>query len=139
MSTEPVVGYCVKCKEKREIKSPQVVFYGDQARPATRGACPECGTKITRFGHTPAHDGLDPAAHTVVSKAAKQRKLSGPKMVIVESPAKARTVGRFLGRGYTVDASVGHVRDLPANRMGVDLEHDFEPRYVSPSKKKDVV
>ncbi|NIV40469.1 MAG: DNA topoisomerase I, partial [Anaerolineae bacterium] len=60
-------------------------------------------------------------------------------MVIVESPAKARTVGRFLGRGYSVEASVGHVRDLPANRMGVDLDHDFKPRYVIPSKKKDIV
>jgi DNA topoisomerase-1 len=60
-------------------------------------------------------------------------------MVIVESPAKARTVGRFLGRGYTVEASVGHIRDLPSNRMGVDIEHDFQPRYVIPSKKKDVV
>jgi DNA topoisomerase-1 len=60
-------------------------------------------------------------------------------MVIVESPAKARTVGRFLGRGYAVEASVGHVRDLPANRMGVDIEHGFKPRYVIPSKKKDVV
>ena len=60
-------------------------------------------------------------------------------MVIVESPAKARTVGRFLGRGYSVEASVGHIRDLPSNRMGVDIEHDFEPRYVIPAKKKDVV
>jgi DNA topoisomerase-1 len=60
-------------------------------------------------------------------------------MVIVESPAKARTVGRFLGRGYSVEASVGHIRDLPANRMGVDVEHDFQPRYVIPGKKKDVV
>jgi DNA topoisomerase-1 len=60
-------------------------------------------------------------------------------MVVVESPAKARTVGRFLGRGYAVEASVGHIRDLPANRMGVDIEHDFEPRYVVPTKKKEVV
>lgn len=61
------------------------------------------------------------------------------KLVIVESPTKARTVGRFLGRSYVVEASIGHVRDLPANRMGVDLERDFEPRYVIPEKKKEVV
>jgi DNA topoisomerase-1 len=60
-------------------------------------------------------------------------------MVIVESPAKARTVGRFLGRGYTATSSVGHIRDLPANRMGVDIEHDFAPRYVIPAKKKKIV
>ncbi len=139
MSDEPILGYCVKCREKRQIASPQAVFLGGQHRPATKGVCPECGTNITRFGQTPAHEGLDPAAHTVVTQAMKERKTSGPKMVIVESPAKARTVGRFLGRGYAVEASVGHIRDLPANRMGVDIEHDFKPRYVIPSKKKEVV
>ena len=61
------------------------------------------------------------------------------KLVIVESPAKARTVGRFLGDGYSVKASIGHIRDLPANRMGVDIENSFEPRYVVPAKKKEVV
>ncbi|MGQ9675794.1 MAG: type I DNA topoisomerase [Chloroflexota bacterium] len=61
------------------------------------------------------------------------------KMVIVESPAKARTVGRFLGSGYTVRASIGHIRDLPQNRLGVDIEHDFAPHYVVPEKKKPVV
>jgi len=139
MTSEPVLGYCVKCREKREIVSPRAVFMGDQSRPGTKGTCPECGTKITRFGRTPAHEGLDPAEHTIASQATKQRKSSGPKMVIVESPAKARTVGRFLGRGYAVEASVGHIRDLPSNRMGVDIEHDFKPRYVIPAKKKDVV
>ena len=83
MSKEPVLGYCVKCREKREIASPRAVFMGAQSRPATQGHCPECDTKITRFGHTPAHDGLDPAAHTIVSKAQRQRKKSGPQMVIV--------------------------------------------------------
>ncbi len=139
MTDESILGYCVKCKEKREIASPQAVFLGEQSRPATQGVCPECGTRMTRFGRTPAHEGLDPAQHTIASKASKQRKATGPKMVVVESPAKARTVGRFLGRDYSVEASVGHIRDLPANRMGVDIEHDFEPRYVIPAKKKDVV
>lgn len=61
------------------------------------------------------------------------------KLVIVESPAKARTVGKFLGDDYIVKASVGHIRDLPANRLGVNVENDFEPRYVIPEKKKPVV
>ncbi|MGD9317766.1 MAG: toprim domain-containing protein, partial [Anaerolineae bacterium] len=139
MASEPILGYCVKCREKREMASPRAVFLGEQSRPATKGTCPECGTNLTRFGRTPAHEGLDPAEHTLVSQAAKKRQASGPKMVIVESPAKARTVGRFLGRGYSVEASVGHIRDLPSNRMGVDIEHDFKPRYVIPAKKKDVV
>lgn len=52
-------------------------------------------------------------------------------LVIVESPAKARTIGRYLGRGYEVAASVGHVRDLPTKELGVDVENGFEPAYVT--------
>lgn len=52
-------------------------------------------------------------------------------LVIVESPAKARTISKFLGRGYTVKASVGHVRDLPKSQFGVDVENNFEPRYIT--------
>ena len=51
-------------------------------------------------------------------------------LIIVESPAKARTITKYLGRGYTVMASVGHVKDLPTSKLGVDLEHDFKPQYV---------
>jgi DNA topoisomerase I len=136
---EPITGYCVRCRKKQEIAGAQAVFLGEQSRPATQGACPVCGTRLVRFGRTPAHDALDPAAHTVVSRATEQRLARGPKLVIVESPAKARTIGRFLGGGYRVEPSVGHVRDLPANRMGVDIEHDFAPRYVIPEKKKEIV
>ena len=53
------------------------------------------------------------------------------KLVIVESPAKARTIGKFLGRTYKVEASQGHVRDLPKSQMGVDVENDFEPKYIT--------
>ncbi|MGN0743212.1 MAG: DNA topoisomerase, partial [Candidatus Fimadaptatus sp.] len=53
------------------------------------------------------------------------------KLVIVESPAKARTIGKFLGRGYKVEASNGHVRDLPKSQMGVDVDNNFEPRYIT--------
>src|SRR5579859_72179 len=60
-------------------------------------------------------------------------------LVIVESPTKARTVGRFLGRDYAVEASIGHIRDLPANRLGVDVDNGFTPRYVIPAKKKEIV
>jgi DNA topoisomerase-1 len=123
-------AYCVKCKAKREMDAPQPVFTRN-GTPATQGVCPVCGIKLFRMGRTPAHAGLDPEAGLDLS--------GRPKMVIVESPAKARTVGRFLGKGYSVRASVGHVRDLPSNRFGVDVENDFEPRYVIPVKRKDVV
>jgi DNA topoisomerase I len=56
------------------------------------------------------------------------------RLVIVESPAKARTIGRYLGAGYDVAASVGHVRDLPASELGVDVEGGFEPKYVQRAK-----
>ena len=52
-------------------------------------------------------------------------------LVIVESPAKARTVGRFLGDKYVVKASMGHVRDLPTGALGIDVENDFAPEYVN--------
>ena len=60
-------------------------------------------------------------------------------LVIVESPTKARTVGRFLSRNYKVVASMGHIRDLPEKRLGVDVERDFTPQYVIPQKKQEIV
>ena len=64
---------------------------------------------------------------------------SARSLVIVESPAKAKTVNHYLGSGYLVKASMGHVCDLPKSKLGVDVEHDFEPTYqVIPEKKKIV-
>ena len=60
-------------------------------------------------------------------------------IVIVESPAKAKTIGKYLGRNYVVKASLGHVKDLPKSKLGVDLEKDFEPVYeLIPGKEKVV-
>jgi DNA topoisomerase I len=73
-----------------------------------------------------------------MSKDNSKTKRSG-KLVIVESPAKARTVGRFLGKGYTVKASIGHVRDLLRSRISVDIENDYEPTYRVPNEKREVV
>ncbi len=61
------------------------------------------------------------------------------KLVIVESPAKARTLGKILGKTYNLKASLGHVRDLPKGQMGVDVEHGFEPKYVVPKLKTKLV
>ena len=61
------------------------------------------------------------------------------KLVIVESPAKAKTLGKILGKAYVIKASVGHVRDLPQKALGVDLKNGFVPKYVVPQKKKAVV
>jgi len=60
-------------------------------------------------------------------------------LVIVESPAKARTLSKILGRGYTVKASLGHVRDLPQKSLGVNIDKNFTPKYVIPQRKRKIV
>jgi len=60
-------------------------------------------------------------------------------LVIVESPAKANTISKFLGKDYKIVASVGHVRDLPKSQMGVDIENDFEPRYITIRGKGEII
>jgi len=122
-------AYCMKCKTKREIVNPQALFNASGA-PVTRGTCGVCGTALYRTGRTPAHEGM--------IKPEKVEHRTG-KLVIVESPAKAKTVGRFLGKGYTVRASVGHVRDLLRSQLSVDVENDFQPKYRVPNEKKAVV
>ena len=61
------------------------------------------------------------------------------KLVIVESPAKAKTIKKYLGRTYDVVASMGHVRDLPKSKLGVDVEHDFEPKYINIRKQSETI
>jgi DNA topoisomerase-1 len=158
-------AYCVKCKTKREIQNPQALF-NSRGAAYTKGTCAVCGTAMMRLGATEAHATVDRAAMIAQAKAeggrmkdesalptvkrqpraAKQKKseirnLKSEigRLVIVESPAKARTVGKFLGGGYRVRASIGHIRDLPERQMGVDIEHDFRPHYVITPKKRAVV
>ena len=122
-------AYCMKCKTKREIVDPQASFNANGG-PVTRGTCGICGTTLYRLGRTEAHAGM--------VKPEKVDRRNG-KLVIVESPAKAKTVGRFLGKGYTVRASVGHVRDLLRSQLSVDVENNFAPKYRVPNEKKAVV
>jgi len=122
-------AYCMKCKTKREMQDPEATFNA-KASPVTTGTCAVCGTKLYRMGRTPAHEGLTPPE----PKSNREGKL-----VIVESPAKAKTVGRFLGKGYTVRASVGHVRDLLRSQLSVDVENQFTPKYRVPNEKREVV
>ncbi len=150
-------AYCLKCKTKREIENPVATFTVNGA-PITKGTCRECSGKLSLMGNTPAHAGLEkpevkpaakkaaPAKSSSAKKKAKpsvKRKTktsaSGKKLVIVESPAKARTVGSFLGKDYVVKASIGHVRDLKKSTLSVDVEHDFEPEYRVPNEKRALV
>ena len=125
-------AYCMKCKAKREVKDP-VAGFNAKSSAVTTGTCTVCGTKMFRMGKTDAHAGLiaPPRPEKVVVREGK--------LVIVESPAKAKTVGRFLGKGYTVRASVGHVRDLLKSQLSVNVDNNFEPKYRVPNEKKDVV
>jgi len=129
-------AYCMKCKTKREMKDP-VASFNANASPVTIGSCSVCGTKLYRMGRTEAHEGMTPPPKPEKKKK-KVAKRDG-KLVIVESPAKAKTVGRYLGKGYTVRASVGHVRDLLKSQLSVDVENNFAPKYRVPNEKKEVV
>ncbi|MGC8827147.1 MAG: type I DNA topoisomerase [Anaerolineae bacterium] len=128
MTEETLEAYCLKCRTKVPLVDP-VPAFNKKGQPITRGRCPQCGTALTRPGRTPAHENLPPP---------DPPERSG-KLVIVESPAKARTVGRFLGKGYKVEASIGHVRDLLRSRLSVDVEDNFKPQYRVPNEKKAVV
>jgi DNA topoisomerase-1 len=123
---EDIIAYCVKCKERRPMENAEPIYLPGN-RPATRGRCPVCGSTLIKMGRAPAHDRLpDPPKDEY-------------KLVIVESPAKARTVGKFLGKGYLVKASIGHVRDLLRSSLSVDVSNDFKPYYVVPKEKREVV
>ncbi|MDQ7026611.1 MAG: type I DNA topoisomerase [Anaerolineae bacterium] len=160
MSDNTMQAYCMKCKTKRDIQNPEAT-YTKAGTPATKGVCPVCGTKMFRMGKTDAHANVPkpeviakPKKSTKASKKkkdtkgkgrktkakkAKTRRKNVGKLVIVESPAKARSIGSYLGKGYTVMASKGHVRDLLKSQLSVDVEQDFEPRYRVPNDKRAIV
>ena len=73
------------------------------------------------------------------AKSAKSSTARKKTLVIVESPSKAKTIGKYLGSSYKVTASVGHVRDLPKSKIGIDIENDFEPEYIAIRGKGDVI
>lgn len=161
---ETIQAYCVKCKTKRDLSNPEPV-YTKTGTPGTRGTCPVCGTSLFRMGETAAHanvpkpEKVEKPARAPKRKAkaatkttrkktsASSRKTApktntrrkGGKVVIVESPAKARSVGHFLGDRYIVRASKGHVRDLLVTQLSVDVENNFEPKYRVPNDKRDTV
>ncbi len=76
---------------------------------------------------------------TKTTKAKAKPRTKAKKLIIVESPTKAKTIGKFLGSGFDVQSSYGHVRDLPKSTLGIDTEHDFEPHYITPRKNQKVV
>jgi DNA topoisomerase-1 len=131
-------AYCMRCKAKRMLAEAEPI-YTQSGQAATQGVCPVCGTQLVVMGETPAHEGLEPPPPPAPVKEAKPPAIRKGSLVIVESPAKARTIETYLGEGYKVRASVGHVRDLLKNKLSVDVEQDFRPQYRVPNSKRDVV
>lgn len=82
---------------------------------------------------------MNTVANNMPKTTKKKSASKGRSLVIVESPTKAKTIAKFLGRDFTVLSSFGHVRDLPKNDIGVDVEKDFTPKYIVPVKSKKVV
>src|SRR5215207_9184748 len=148
MSDNTMQAYCVKCKAKRDMQNVEAVFTAS-GTPGTKGICPVCGTSMYRMGATEAHNNLAKPTVTAAPKAktaskstksTKAKSTKGKKgskkkatkttprrknvgkLVIVESPAKARSIGGYLGKGYTVMASKGHVRDLLKTQLSVDVD-----------------
>ena len=118
-----------------------------QSAPATRTTgrtrAAAKTTKTTKKRATPAKSGAKAASgsrsRTGSGTASGSRSAGRGKLVIVESPAKARTIGKYLGAGYTVKASMGHIRDLPKSTLGVNVEADFTPTYLVPRDKLKLV
>jgi DNA topoisomerase-1 len=120
-----------------ELEKPvvrRVAGRGGAARPAAK--------KATR-GATAKKKAIATKARSRTTAARMPVEDDGPpppagstSLVIVESPAKAKTIGKYLGRGYRVKATVGHVRDLPEKKLGIDIEKGFEPEYVTIAGKE---
>lgn len=139
-------GFCTVCGNKlfkmgrteahASLTPPVVVRVPRVAKPAGEPKIRKVAKVSAGGSETSATikkpSGSRPAANRVQTR-------TGVPLVIVESPTKARTIGKFLGKGFNVRPSVGHIRDLPKNRLGVDIDNDFAPTYVIPMAKKKTV
>ena len=107
-------------------------------KPAAKKATTKKTTTKTKAAK--AEDGETAAEKPAAKRTTKKTEAKpGTKLVIVESPAKAKTIGKYLGRGYTVTASMGHIRDLPASTLGIDVEHGYTPKYITIKGKTALV
>ena len=117
------------------------------AKKPTKRTTTKSATSATKAQRRPRaattdEDALRVAARTRGASGGKYQMppiAEGTRLVIVESPAKAKTITKYLGPGYAVRASMGHVRDLPDRGIGIDIEHDFAPTYVVTDDKSDTV
>ncbi|MDR1133619.1 MAG: type I DNA topoisomerase, partial [Synergistaceae bacterium] len=124
-----------KSKAEKEIKSEKANSKSKARTSSTKTAKPQA--------KSPAKSVKSKASLPKKKTSADLKSIaassSGKTLVIVESPAKAHTLEKILGRSYRVAASVGHVRDLPKGRIAVDVEHDFQPEYINVRGKSDII
>ena len=104
----------------------------------TAAAAKKAGSARSAKSKTAAAAAKDKKTAKTTKKAAPKA-AKGEKLVVVESPAKAKTIGKFLGKGYKVVASNGHIRDLPKSQLGVDVENGFTPKYITLRGRGDVL
>lgn len=108
------------------------------ARKSAKPTTKQAASPDTKTAKRSAPKAAKPKA-TAPRRAAAESKGSGRSLVIVESPKKAKSINKFLGSGYVVKASMGHVRDLPERKLGLDVEHGYTPSYEIMKGKKDTV
>ncbi len=127
---------------KKTTTSPTTKKAAPAKKAAPKKAAPKRAAKTTKPPRTTA---ARPPKRTETEGSSSVRAATsssvppGSNLVIVESPTKAKTISKYLGRGYAVRASYGHVRDLPKSKLGVDVEHDFTPQYLIPRDKAQTV
>ena len=122
------------------LPKPEIVAQPAKAAPKAKSrGVKKSKTKAKRTTKAPAGKTARRSASKESSDAEKPVRRNVGKLVIVESPAKARSVGQFRGAGYTVKASKGHVRDLLVSQLSVDVENNFEPKYRVMNDKRDTV
>ena len=110
---------------KSETEKKETVSAGKKGTAAKKSAAKKSPAKKTAAKKT--------TVKKTTSKAAAKTKKTAERignLLIVESPAKAKTIKKYLGSSFEVLSSKGHIRDLPASRLGVDVEHDFVPEYI---------
>ncbi len=95
--------------------------------------------KLSKIGATILATKTTQSKKTTTKRRKRVANRNKKKLVIVESPSKAKTIGKYLGRTYKVVASLGHVRDLPKSRMGVEIDNNYQPDYISIRGKGDVI
>jgi DNA topoisomerase-1 len=137
-SKKAVAAKPAKAKDAKATKpaaKPEVVKAAKAAGAVkTAAKATKAKAATAKVKEAPALEGDDEAP-----KPARARRGNDNALVIVESPAKAKTIKKYLGSGYTVKASVGHVKDLPKKKMGIDIEHGFQPEYVVIDGKNKVL